>query len=143
MPDIFHNFPINAKRSEVFRAVSTPDGLNNWWTKTCAGKPSEGSAYQMGFGPEYNWQAIVSRCDSDSEFEFQFTEADSDWTGTRIGFLLTENNGNTDVSFRHVGWPESNEHYRTSCFCWAMYLRLMKRYVETGEVVPYEVRLDV
>jgi hypothetical protein len=34
-------------------------------------------------------------------------------------------------------------HYRTSSFCWAMYLRLLKRYVEHGEVVPYEKRLDV
>jgi hypothetical protein len=35
-----------------------------------------------------------------------------------------------------------NEHYRISTFCWAMYLRLMKKAIETGEVVPYAVRLD-
>ncbi|MCH8956850.1 SRPBCC domain-containing protein, partial [candidate division KSB1 bacterium] len=38
---------------------------------------------------------------------------------------------------------EANEHYRVSCYCWAMYLRLLKRYVEHGETVPYEDRLDV
>ena len=36
----------------------------------------------------------------------------------------------------------ANAHYRTSAFCWAMYLRLLKKYVETGEVVPYERRLE-
>ena len=30
----------------------------------------------------------------------------------------------------------------TSTFCWAMYLRLLKRFVEAGEVVPYAERLD-
>jgi len=29
-----------------------------------------------------------------------------------------------------------------SCYCWAMYLRIMRRYLEHGESVPYERRLD-
>jgi len=32
--------------------------------------------------------------------------------------------------------------FGTSCYCWAMYLRLLARHVERGEVVPYEARLD-
>ena len=43
----------------------------------------------------------------------------------------------------HLGWPEANAHYRTSCHCWALYLRVLRRYLENGESVPYEVRLDV
>jgi hypothetical protein len=70
------------------------------------------------------------------------TEADEDWQGTRVGFLLDENDGGTQVRFHHTGWPAANEHYRVSCYCWAMYLRLLKRYVEHGEVVDYDVRLD-
>jgi hypothetical protein len=46
------------------------------------------------------------------------------------------------ATFAHRGWPEANDHYRTSSFCWAMYLRLMKRHLETGEQVPYAIRLD-
>jgi hypothetical protein len=30
-----------------------------------------------------------------------------------------------------------------SSYCWAMYLRLLRRNVEAGEVVPYAQRLDV
>ncbi|HEY8225967.1 MAG TPA: SRPBCC domain-containing protein [Pyrinomonadaceae bacterium] len=77
------------------------------------------------------------------KFELTFNKADADWQNSRISFRLTPDNGKTSVSFRHVGWPEMNEHYKISCFCWAMYLRLLKRYVETGETVPYEIRLDV
>jgi uncharacterized protein YndB with AHSA1/START domain len=142
MADIFHNFPIKASAHKVFEAVSTPEGLDSWWTKTCEAKPAENSEYKLGFGPGYNWSALASRWTPDSEFELQFSEADDDWRGTQIGFQLTENNGVTEVSFQHLGWPEANEHYQISCFCWAMYLRLLKRYVEFGEVVPYEDRLD-
>ncbi|QQS40328.1 MAG: SRPBCC domain-containing protein [Acidobacteriota bacterium] len=48
----------------------------------------------------------------------------------------------TIVRFSHTGWPNDNDHYRISSFCWAMYLRLMKKYVEDGTVVEYSKRLD-
>lgn len=46
------------------------------------------------------------------------------------------------VDFLHSGWSGAGEHYRTSCYCWAMYLRLMKKYAETGDEIPYGERLD-
>jgi len=143
MAEIYHEFPINASPSRVFDAISTADGLDSWRTKTCEGTPVQGSEYRLGFGPENDCRAVVSNCTRDSEFELTFNKADADWQNSRISFRLTPDNGKTSISFRHVGWPEMNEHYKISCFCWAMYLRLLKRYVETGETVPYEIRLDV
>jgi hypothetical protein len=67
-----------------------------------------------------------------------------DWDGTRVGCeLTTESPGLTRGRFYHTGWPEDNEHWRVSCYCWAMYLRLLRRYLEAGELVPYEKRLEV
>ena len=103
--------------------------------------PSPGQIYQLGFGPSYSWQARVSAAEPDVTFELEITVADSDWQGSRIGFSLEEQNGRTQVQFRHTGWPEQNAHFRTSVFCWAMYLRLLKRYCESGEVIPYNMRL--
>src|SRR5262245_5745454 len=143
MADIFHHFQIKAARRQVFQAVATPAGLDTWWTKRAAGKPEEGEEYELGFDPGYEWRAVVSRCVPDVEFELRLTNAQEDWQETRVGFQLDEQNGVTQVRFHHLGWPEANEHYRISCYCWAMYLRLLKRYVELGEVVPYEDRLDV
>ena len=143
MADIFHQFPINAPTEKVFEAVSTPAALDAWWTKLSSGKAVEGAGYTLGFGPEYNWNAVVSRCVPHTEFELKITHSEEDWQGTRVGFRLDDNEGVTQVRFHHADWPEMSEHYRISCFCWAMYLRLLKRYVEVGEVVPYEARLDV
>lgn len=142
MPDIFHHFPIRASARQVFRAVSTPADLDAWWTKRCSGEPAPGSRYELWFGPQFDWRAVVSLCVPDAEFELQITSADQDWLGTRVGFALTEKDGATQVRFHHTGWPRDNDHYRVSNFCWAMYLRLLKRYVETGEAVPYDERLD-
>lgn len=143
MADILHRFPIKGSAERIFHAVSTPAGLDRWWTKRSYGRPEAGEEYALWFGPEYDWRAVVTRCVPPREFEMKLTGAQEDWLGTRVGFVLEENEGLTQVSFRHLGWPESNEHYRVSCYCWAMYLRLLKRYVELDEVVPYEDRLDV
>lgn len=140
MPDISHDFPISAPAERVFQAVSTPTGLDTWWTKRSSGEPAEGEEYQLWFGPEYDWRAVVSRCVPNTEFELTLTSAHEDWRGTRVGFLLEEKDGATHVRFHHSGWAEADDHYRGSCYCWAMYLRLLRRYVETGETVPYEDR---
>jgi uncharacterized protein YndB with AHSA1/START domain len=142
MADILHDFPISAPAARVFAAIATPAGLDAWWTARAAGQPEVGAEYVLWFGPEHDWRAVVTRCARDAEIEWRLTRADRDWTGTRVGFQLEERGGVTQVRFSHRGWPQANDHHRTSSFCWAMYLRLMKRHVETGERVPYAQRLD-
>jgi uncharacterized protein YndB with AHSA1/START domain len=143
MPDIFHDFPIAVPPSRAFRAVSTPADLDQWWTMDSSGKPAKGAEWELGFGPGYDWRAVVSRCTPDRSFEFKLVSSGPDWMGTLVGFELTPHENSTQVRFHHTGWPEQNEHYRISCYCWAMYLRVLKRFLEHGETVPYERRLDV
>lgn len=143
MPDIFHDFPINASPARVFEAVSSAQGLDQWWTERASGEPSLGATYELGFGPRYDWSATVTRCVPDAEFELTMVRADAEWTNSRVTFLLVGGPETTQVAFSHTGWPRSSEHYRISCFCWAMYLRLLKRHLEFGETVPYDKRLEV
>jgi uncharacterized protein YndB with AHSA1/START domain len=143
MADILHDLPIRAPVRRVFEAVSTPAGLDAWWADRSSGSPEAGATYDLGFGPDYQWTACVTRCAPDSEFELEFVHADDDWTGTRVGFHLEPRGDATWLRFSHTGWPSVNEHYRVSCNCWALYLRVLRRYLEHGETVPYEQRLDV
>ena len=142
MADIYHDFPIKAPPNRIYEAVSTSHGLDSWWTKRSSGQPREGAEFELWFGPEYDWRARVTRSVSPSEFELQMTKANPDWLGTRVGFRLEGRDATTQVRFYHTGWPTSNEHWRVSCYCWAMYLRILRRYLEHGEEVPYEERLD-
>ncbi len=143
MPDIFHTFPVNASPGKVFEVISTSGGLDNWWTKSSEAEPETGGVYTFDFGPGYQWKAVVTKYLKDKEFELQMTESDADWNDTKVGFSLNNKNNITEVNFYHTGWPQNNEHYRISAYCWAMYLRILKRYVEFGEKIPYEERLNV
>ena len=142
MADIFHNLPIKGSQQSIFQAVATPFGLINWWPNEALGTPSEGSEYELQFGPDYLWRGIVTKYSPANEFEIEMTASDQDWNGTRIRLLLESTNNETLLRFQHVGWPTANDHYRRSCYCWAMYLRCLKRYVELGTVVPYCDRFD-
>lgn len=143
MPDIYSDFPITAPAADVFRVVSTAAGLDQWWTKRSAGTPRVGAEYELWFGPEYDWRARVTACAAPQHFEIEITRAGADWLGTRVGFDITGQGTTSQVRFYHTGWPQSNEHYRVSCYCWPMYLRILRRYLEHGETVPYEKRLRV
>ena len=143
MVDIFQQFPIKASARQIFEAVSTPAGLDAWWSLHASGHNEAGAQYELSFGPGYDWRATVSKFVPDREFELELSVADPDWEGTRVGFKLEEGEHHTTVHFHHTGWPQSNDHYRVSCYCWSMYLRLLRRFVEHGEVVPYAKRLDV
>ena len=133
---------LSCRRSRV-AAVTTTEGLDQWWSRTSRGTPGEGTEFTLDFGPGYEWKAVLRVYRPNEEAEWELTAADADWRGTRVGFHLEDRDGTTHLRFRHTGWRETDQHYRTSCYCWAMYLRVLRRYLEHGETVPYEHRLDV
>ena len=142
MADLHFDLPIQAPPARVFEAVSTPAGFDAWWTGRARGTARTGEPWELWFPPKYDWRAQVVACEPGVRFELEMTRSDPDWDGTRVGFELAPRGAATQLRFHHRGWPAPNEHFRVSGYCWAMYLRLLRRHVETGETIPYERRLD-
>lgn len=142
MPEIHHQLTIKGTASKVFEAVSTPHGLNSWWTLDCKVVPKILAEFDLIFPEPFHWQAIVSKFVKNKLIEFTATKADEDWTGQKFGFELTEKDGQTTLRFYQKTWKENSDHYRVYSYCWAIYLRLLKRYVENGEVAEYQFRND-
>jgi uncharacterized protein YndB with AHSA1/START domain len=142
MADILQDFPIQVPPHRAFEGVSEPALLDQWWTLRSTGQPVIGAPYELDFGPDYLWRAVVTRCRPGEAFELRMTHADRDWMDTVVGFEFSRSGTGTQVRFYHRGWPDANAHYRTSCHCWALSLRILRRYLEFGEAVPYDRRLD-
>ncbi len=140
MSQILFSFPIHATPARVFEVVAQPAGLNAWWPISSSGSPGLGHRYEFDFGPGYRWKAEVTDYSTDRVIEWTMVEADEDWIGTRIRFELAPAEAGTRVEFAHLGWRDEYEHFRVSAFCWAAYLRLLRRHVEHGDIVPYEQR---
>ena len=143
MPDILLSFPILRDVLTVFDAMTAPAGLDRWWTLDSDGTATRGARYRFGFGPSCQWTGEVTHCQAPRAFEWTMRDADSDWAGTRVGFTLKDISDGTLVEFYHRDWPMENEHLRGSAYCWASYLRILRRHLEYGEDVPYAQRDSV
>jgi uncharacterized protein YndB with AHSA1/START domain len=141
MPHIRHDFFIRSTPDKVFRAITTASEVDKWWSLECSGTPAMGGEYHLFFGEDWDWRARVSRYEPDSTFEWEMTVSMDDWIGTKVGFELSPTDGGTKIRFYHSGWTEESEHFRISSYCWAMLLRLLKVYVETGKVMSHAERL--
>lgn len=140
MYSIQHQFIIKKSAQQVFDALTSPAGLNAWWTLDAQGKPELGEAYRWYFGPEYDWQAQVCHVVQGKELTWRMVVAMDDWMPTQVGFSLSENGGATTVSFFHKNWDAANDHYAITNFCWGQLLKGLKDYLENGVIVPFELR---
>lgn len=75
MPDVVHDFPIVAPAARVFEALSTPAGLDVWWTKSSTGEPVQGATYELHFGKGYDWRAVLRVYVPMKRIEYEFIEA--------------------------------------------------------------------
>lgn len=141
MPTIYHDFTINVPADKVFETVSTPYGLDNWWTKRCSGKQEIGSVFNLHFTDEYNWLAEISILKHNLQIEFSMIKAMEDWMPTSFGFILNEERqGITSVQFYHKDWNTVSKEFRVASYCWANLLRQMKQYLEEGISTPFNER---
>ena len=140
MATIYQSFQINAPIDRVFKAISTPKGIAIWWSVKSGGKPYLGEEYSFYFSDEYDWKGSLVQFVENQAIEWEMTSADVDWTGTALRFKLSEGDNVVNVAFEHSGWKEVNDHFKISTYCWAQYMRTLKRYCELGEIVPYENR---
>ncbi|MBL0054205.1 MAG: SRPBCC domain-containing protein [Bacteroidetes bacterium] len=109
---IKHLFHIDASKEKVFEAISTINGLKNWWTVETIGNDAVGGIIQFRFaangGPDMK---VIQRT---------FT------------FLLDDNVGKTRVRFSHDGWKENDDFYAICSFAWGRYMESLRQYCQTG-----------
>lgn len=137
---IYHNLLIKAPKQQVFDAISQPEHLNNWWTLKSSGKPEIDATYNLNFTDTYDWYCKVTVCRANESFHLKMTKSDKDWDPTTFGFDLEEKDNSTYLRFSHVNWPEQNDHFKHSSFCWALLLNSLKNYIEKGTIIPFEER---
>lgn len=141
MPTIFHTYQVAVSKAAFFEAVTTPAGLNNWWTLQCTGTPKLEEIYNFNFTDQFNWYAKISKYEEYSCVEFSMLQAMEEWLPTKFGFVLTEISENlTEISFYHSHWETESKEFKVASFCWAMLLNQLKNYLEKGIITPFENR---
>jgi len=130
MPDILHRVGIAAEPMRVFEALTTVEGIQNWWSTDTHGDASEGGAFQF----RRNRLDVVHA--DPSLVTWRYSGPAEEWVGTEITFRLEWRDGQTIVLFKHAGWREPVEFMHHCSTKWATFLLSLKDYVERGEGRP-------
>ncbi len=130
MPDILHRVGVAAEQSSVYQALTTVEGIRNWWSEETHGDAAEGGAFQF----RRNRLQVV-RADP-GLVTWRYSGPAEEWVGTEISFRLEPRDGQTIVLFKHAGWREPVEFMHHCSTKWATFLLSLKDYVETGEGRP-------
>lgn len=140
MVDILHRVGIDARPADVYRALTTLDGLRGWWVSTATGDAALGKSIDFGF-----CEMKVVEANPDSLVRWSCTRGADEWVGTEVSFRLEWKDGQTFVLFKHAGWREPVEFMHHCSTKWAVFLLSLVENVETGagRPAPYDKKIHV
>ncbi|GIJ36655.1 SRPBCC family protein [Micromonospora sediminimaris] len=143
MLDILHRVGVTSDPEDVYVALTTVDGLANWWTTDTDGDGEVGGVLRFRFIPGgFDMKVLESR---PAELVlWEVVDGPEEWIGTRVRFELKREDDFTIVLFRHEGWREPVEFMYHCSTKWAIYLMSLKQLVETGkgEPAPHDVQIS-
>lgn len=130
---IKHLFHINASKEKVFEAISTIQGLSQWWTVQTTGSTALNQIIEFRFAGAGGPDMKVTESKPGEKVSWLCIKSNHGWENTSITFLLDENEGKTRVSFSHDGWQEQNDFYAICCFSWGRYMESLRQYCQAGK----------
>ena len=83
MPDILHRVGINAKPAQVFAALSTIEGIRQWWIVETTGDARLGGLIDFGFT---GMKVVASR--PGKLVRWKCVRGPKEWLGTEVTFQL-------------------------------------------------------
>ncbi len=138
MPDILHRVGIKASPGEVYKALSTVEGLRRWWITETAGDPRRGGVIRFGFT-----DMKVVESTPGKKVKWRCVRGPREWMGTEVSFSLKREGGQTFVVFKHAGWRKPVEFMHHCSTKWAVFLLSLKDRLEReeGRPAPYDVKI--
>ena len=140
MADILHRVGIKSSLDEVYKALTTREGLAAWWTNNTQGESKVGGVIQFRFsagGVEIGgFDMKVLELHPAKRVLWQVVDGPAEWIGTKISFDLKQAGDYAIVLFKHEGWKEPVEFMHHCSTKWAIYLMSLKSLVETGKGTP-------
>lgn len=145
MADILHKVGIkSASPSNVYRALTTPEGLAGWWTTESRGDSEIGGVIRFRFGGDRGFDMKVLDLRPGERVAWQVVGGPEEWLGTQVSFALRQDGDFTIVLFKHEGWREPVEFMHHCSTKWGVFLLSLKSLVETeaGAPWPHDTKID-
>jgi len=149
MVDITHRIGIRSSADQVYKALSTIQGLANWWTEEVEGEEKIGGRIKFTFRSEagdVKGQMVmeVLELTQQQAVRWQCVDGPAEWIGTSITFDLSQQDDQIIIIFGHRNWREGIEFTAHCSMKWAVFLLSLREYVEKGKgkPSPYDLKID-
>ena len=148
MVDILHRVGIKSSLDQVYKALTTREGLAGWWTNNTQGESEVGGVLQFRFsagGAEIGGMEMkVLELDPVRRVLWQVVGGPEEWIGTKISWELKQDGEYCIVLFKHQDWKESVEFMHHCSTKWAIFLMSLKSLLETGKGTPNpdDIKID-
>jgi hypothetical protein len=137
MKDIIHTVSINAVPGEVFKQLTTTEGLAGWWT-TNVSMPKDDEV-QFYFMEEFQPRMKVTRQKAGEVVAWKCLGGNPLWENAVIRFELSAGEGGTQLLFHHQYAQELDKAmFGNFNFNWAYYLQSLKMLCEEGQGKPLD-----
>jgi uncharacterized protein YndB with AHSA1/START domain len=135
MQDVMHLIKIHAPAERVYAAITTADGIRQWWTRDAAIEPEVGATGEFGFYAK-RFVAKVTVAELSPATCVRWKVANAAWPGNDIEFNLKTDGTATTLLFAHRGFPRADEGFASATTRWGFYLLSLKQYLQTGRGTP-------
>lgn len=149
MVDIIHRIGIKAPAAKVYKALSTIEGLANWWTAEVEGDEQIRGTIEFIFRSETGdikgkMTMEVQQLNPEKNVQWRCIEGPAEWIGTDISFELSDQDDQTIIIFGHRNWREAVEFTAHCSMKWAVFLLSLREYVETakGKPSPHDLKIN-
>ncbi|MET6996411.1 SRPBCC family protein [Chitinophaga defluvii] len=144
MANILHRVGIKTSSiDEVYRALTTQDGLADWWTTDTKGEGTQvGNIIAFRFGAG-GFDMKVRKLNAPDLVEWEVADGPEEWIGTIINFELKQDGDYVIVLFRHLNWKEPIEFMHHCSTKWAIFLMSLKSLIETGKGKPNPIDIKI
>jgi len=144
MFEINHRVGIETSPEKIYEALTTDDGLTQWWTNDISGAGDVGSIIKFRFnggGPDF---AVTELIPNKTVRWKHSGTAPEPWIGTEILFQLQVDDNQTFVRFTHSNWKEYTDFMAHCSTKWAVFLISLKEALETnqGRPFPNDIQID-
>ena len=138
MPDIMHLVTIQAPPERVYQALTTAEGIRNWWMRDADLDPRVGGTCEVRWAPGLPIRLGIEALDPPARVSWKtLSSFRPEWLGTTLTFDLEPRESGTALLLAHRGFQVADAIFARTTTGWGYYLVSLKQYLETGEGAPH------
>jgi len=140
MPSIKHRIIYEVQPEQLFRALTTLEGLSAWWTRAESDHPSEANnMINFRFGPDGEHVVQMKVAEVTAPTRVVWKCIAGPWEATdNFTFSIDSDTRGSALTFENSGWSNQDDFYAHCNAKWGFFLTVsLKNYLETGKGMPH------